>query len=90
MIQQVSLVICCASLLLFGALRYNRFYRSCHKESLKKDVIKKHCKEEMKKLKPVFAKTWRLQITLFYLLVITLACFPSIQVGIEPQVSASI
>jgi len=80
-----SLVICCASSLLFGAMRYNKYYRSHYKESLKRAVVKKNCKEETMKLKPVFAKTWRLQITLFYLMVITLACFPSIQAGIEPQ-----
>jgi len=82
----MSLVVCCITHVLYGTLRYNKYYRTIHREVvLKKEIVKKSCKEEVLKLKPVFKGTWRLQIQLFYLLTVTLACFPGLQLGIEPQ-----
>ena len=84
----ISLVMCCATYVLYGVLRYNKYYRRIHREVvLKREVVKKTCKEEVLRLNPVFKGTWRLQITLFYLFSITICCFPTLQLGIVPQVS---
>jgi len=88
MYYMISLVLCCATYVLYGGLRYNKYYRCIHREVvLKKEVVVKTCKGEVLKLKPVLKGTWRLQITLLYLLTITLLCFPALQLGIVPQPS---
>ena len=90
MYYMISLVLCCATYVLYGGLRYNKYYRYIHREVvLKKEVVLKTCKGEVLKLKPVLKGTWRLQITLLYLLAITLLCFPALQLGIVPQVLLS-
>jgi len=82
----LSLVVCCITHVLYGMLRYNKYYRTIHREVvLKKEIVKKSCKEEVLKLKPVFKATWRLQIQLFYMTTVSLACNPNLQLGIQHQ-----
>ena len=81
-----SLVISCGSWVLFGSLRFNKFYRTNHREALLRVDQKKSIKEEVRKLSVVFKKTWRLQICILYTLTVTITVFPGLQLGIEPQV----
>ena len=80
------LIISCASWVLFGSLRCNKFYRTIYWEALSKEIQKKSIKDEVAKLKAVFKKAWRLQICVLYTLIITITCFPALQLEIRPQV----